>query len=254
MLNFRTGQGRLTKTGRAKSPGKASLTPLSISYEKLLPMIQGFVRLQVARPIGTDPSTEIIARDVSSIKNMVTQQRHAELLRAASICERINSIRPRLTREGLAYRWDNHFPTSRSHPDTKPHRDALILSLEIGDFDVRRILVDPGSLAILCKHRSLAAWTQSHRPRKPWTNPVRIQRVVNYVLGRHYINGQADPVLSTYNFWWYRLIALQCHLGAHMATLHESTPLHISSNGKFPYKDGQVNLYGSQLAFANATR
>ena len=30
-----------------------------------------------------------------------------------------------------------------------PHRDALILSLEIGDFDVRRILVDPGSLADL---------------------------------------------------------------------------------------------------------
>ncbi|RVW55223.1 hypothetical protein CK203_066951 [Vitis vinifera] len=33
----------------------ARLTPLSISYEKLLPMIQGLFRLQVARPIGTEP-------------------------------------------------------------------------------------------------------------------------------------------------------------------------------------------------------
>ncbi|RVW21287.1 hypothetical protein CK203_110079 [Vitis vinifera] len=31
----------------------------------------------------------------------------------------------------------------------QPHHDALILSLEIGDFDVRRILVDPGSSADL---------------------------------------------------------------------------------------------------------
>ncbi|RVW96075.1 hypothetical protein CK203_027639 [Vitis vinifera] len=37
------------------------------------------------------------------------------------------------------------FSTSRSHPDTATH----ILSLEIGDFDVRRILVDPGSSADL---------------------------------------------------------------------------------------------------------
>ena len=31
----------------------------------------------------------------------------------------------------------------------QPHRDTFILSLEIGDFDMRRILVDPGSLADL---------------------------------------------------------------------------------------------------------
>ncbi|KAL6322141.1 hypothetical protein AAG906_005081 [Vitis piasezkii] len=57
----------------------------------------------------------------------------------------------------------------------QPHRDALILSLEIGDFDVRRILVDPGSSADLVQ-ASVA-------------NPIRIQRVVNYFLGRHCTTG-----------------------------------------------------------------
>ena len=33
-----------------------------------------------------------------------------------------------------------------------------------------------------------------------------------------------------------RFITLQCHLGAHMAALHESHPLYVSSNGKFSYR------------------
>ncbi|KAL6311885.1 hypothetical protein AAG906_013511 [Vitis piasezkii] len=36
------------------------------------------------------------------------------------------------------------FPPVDPTRTLQPHRDALILSLEIGEFDVRRILVDPG--------------------------------------------------------------------------------------------------------------
>ncbi|RVX18328.1 hypothetical protein CK203_006624 [Vitis vinifera] len=112
------------------------------------------------------------------------------------------------------HRWDNHFPPVDPTRILQPHRDALIMSLEIGDFDVRRILVDPGSSPILCKHRSLATWAQSHRPRKPWANPIRIQRVVNYSLGDIVLPVQAGPVTLNVQF----------------------------------SVDGQIDLYGSQLA------
>ena len=67
-------------------------------------------------------------------------------MRVASIREHINSIRPGLT-GGSPRPIDGTiiFPPVDPTRTLQPHRDALILSLEIGDFDVRRILVDPGS-------------------------------------------------------------------------------------------------------------
>ncbi|RVW25978.1 hypothetical protein CK203_098059 [Vitis vinifera] len=119
----------------------------------------------------------------------------------------------------------------------QPHRDALILSLEIGDFDVRRILVDPGSSADLVQASVVSHMGHSLQASKTLANPIRIQRVVNYFLGRHCTAGPSWPSHSQRTiFGGTRFITLQCHLGAHMATLHESHPLYISSNGKFPYQ------------------
>ncbi|RVX18283.1 hypothetical protein CK203_006648 [Vitis vinifera] len=51
-----------------------------------------------------------------------------------------------------------------------------------------------------------------------------------------YCRSKLAQSLSTYNFGGTRFITLQCHLGAHMAALHESHPLYVSSNGKLPYQ------------------
>ena len=72
------------------------------------------------------------------------------MLLAASVRERINSIRPGLTRGGpRPIDGTITFPPVDPTRTLQPHCDALILSLEIGDFDVRRILVDPSSSADL---------------------------------------------------------------------------------------------------------
>ncbi|RVW39235.1 hypothetical protein CK203_085118 [Vitis vinifera] len=162
-------------------PDRPPLTPLSITYEKLLPMIQGlsdFRSLQylVERLIKAGHLKQYLRSDAGG---KVTSQHHnpgaprapaapkavinyinggpsdeeydsrrkrQKLLRAASIREHINSIRPGLIGGGpRPIDGTIIFPPVDPTRTLQPHRNALILSLEIWDFDVRRILVDPGS-------------------------------------------------------------------------------------------------------------
>ena len=83
-------------------------------------------------------------------KEYDSKQKRQRLLQAASVHECVNSIRPELT-GGSAHPIDGTiiFPLLDPTRILQPHRDTLILSLGIGDFDVRWILVDPGSSADL---------------------------------------------------------------------------------------------------------
>ena len=69
---------------------------------------------------------------------MTPGEKSQKLLRAASIRERINSIRPGLT-GGDPRPIDGTiiFPPVDPTRTLQPHRDALILSLEIGDHSER---------------------------------------------------------------------------------------------------------------------
>ena len=72
------------------------------------------------------------------------------LLRAASVRERVNSVQRNFT-EGSVCPIDHivTFPLVDSNRVLQAHEDALVLTLGVGSFDVRRILVDLGSSANL---------------------------------------------------------------------------------------------------------
>ncbi|RVW67553.1 hypothetical protein CK203_062355 [Vitis vinifera] len=172
-------------------PDRPPLTPLSISYEKLLPMIQGLFDFKWPRPIGTDPSTRDRSRRCAFHKDhghttetcRALQYLVEKLIKAGhlkqylrtdtggrDVSEHNNPGAPRAPvapkavinyinggpsdeeydsrRKGRNY-GTIIFPPVDPTQTLQPHRDVLILSLEIGDFNVRRILVDPGSSADL---------------------------------------------------------------------------------------------------------
>ena len=75
-----------------------------------------------------------------------SKQKRKRLLWVASIWEQVSSIRPGLTNRGTRpIDGVITFPPVDPNWILQPHRDALILTLGISDFDVRRIVVDPSS-------------------------------------------------------------------------------------------------------------
>ncbi|RVW67219.1 hypothetical protein CK203_063634 [Vitis vinifera] len=155
MPNFRTGQAVRSKAGRASRPERPPLTPLSISYEKLLPMIQGLSDFRWPRPLGTDPSKRDHKRDVPSTRNMATRQKHADA-----------SLFGRKAHQG---------GTSKKYLRSDTRADLVQASVVSHMGHSLTGLENPG-------------------------NPIRIQRVVNYFLGRHCTAVQAGPVTLNVQF------------------------------------------------------
>ncbi|RVW96494.1 Transposon Ty3-I Gag-Pol polyprotein [Vitis vinifera] len=154
-----------------------------------------------------------------------SRRKRQKLLRAASIRERINSIRPGLTGEG-PHPIDGTiiFSTSRSHPDTATAS--------------RRPHLVPGNWGLRCA-----------APRRPWTNPIRIQWVFNYILGRHCTAGPSRPVTLNVQFSVVQeLSPFNVILGRTWLHYMKAIPSTYHQMVSFLTNDGQIDLYGSQLA------
>ena len=130
------------------------------------------------------------------------------------------------------------------------HHDALILSLEIGDFDVRRILVDPGSSTDLVQ-----ASVISHMGRSltGLENPGRILSGFNGVsttsLGDIVLPIQVGLVTLNVQFSVVQdLSPFNVILGRTWLHYMKAIPSMYHQMVSFLTKDGQVDLYGSQLA------
>nr|CAN62496.1 hypothetical protein VITISV_027484 [Vitis vinifera] len=302
-------------------PKRPPLTPLSISYEKLLAYedVQGTcLDFRWPKPLGTDPSkrdhnkrcvfhkehghtTEICrclhylverlikaghlkqylrleagGRDASqnhnsgaprapaapkAIINYInggpfdeeydSKRKRQKLLRAASVRERINSIRPGITGGGLRPIDETIiFPPVDPTRILQPHRNAFILSLEIGDFDVRRILVDPGSLTDLVQASVVSHMGHSLTGLE---NPGRILSGFNgsstTSLGDIVLPVQAGPVTLNVQFSVVQdLSPFNVVLGRTRLHYMKVIPSTYHQMVSFLTNDGQIDLYGSQLA------
>ncbi|RVW62591.1 hypothetical protein CK203_059540 [Vitis vinifera] len=100
---------------------------------------------------------------------------------------------------------------------------------------------------ILCKHRSLATWDTVSQASKTLDESIRIQRIINYILGRHCTAGPSGPVTLNVQFSVVQELSPFNHLGRTWLHYMKASPLHIS-NGEFSTNEGQIDLYGSQLA------
>ncbi|XP_059592658.1 uncharacterized protein LOC132253748 [Vitis vinifera] len=237
-------------------PERPPLTPFSISYEKLLPMIQGMSDFRWPRPLGTDPSK----RDHS--KRCAFHKEHGHTIET---CRCLHYLVERLIKAGHLKQYlrsdaggrdasQNHNSGAPRAPATpkaiinyinggssdeeydskrkrqkflraaSPHRDALILSLEIGDFDVRRILVNLGSSTDLVQASIVSHMGHSLTGLE---NPGRILSGFNgsstTSLGDIVLPVQAGPITFNLAARQYYQIAQEAETNQEDASLPESS-------------------------------
>ncbi|RVW72519.1 hypothetical protein CK203_053233 [Vitis vinifera] len=258
------------------------LTPLSISYEKLLPMIQDMsdfrcLHYLVERLIKAGHLKQYLrwdarGRDASRNPNSGaprapaapkvvinyingglfdeeydSKRKRQRLLRATLVRERVNSIRLGITRGPRPTDGTIIFPPVDPTWILQPHRDALILFLEIGDFEVRRILVDPGSSADLVQASVVSHMGHSLTSLE---NPRRILSGFNGAsttsLGDIVLPVQASPVTLNIQFSVVQdLSPFNVILGCTWLHYMKVIPSTYHQMVSFLTKDGQIDLYGS---------
>ncbi|XP_034708996.1 uncharacterized protein LOC117932064 [Vitis riparia] len=132
----------------------------------------------------------------------------------------------------------------------QPHRDTLILSLGIGDFDVRRILVDPGSSADLLQVSVIKQMglVPSSLENLGWIL-LGFNGAATTSLGDVALPVQADPVILNVQFSIVEdLSPFNAILGRIWLHYMKAIPSTYHQMVSFLIEDGHIDLYGSQLA------
>ena len=180
-----------------------------------------------------------------------SKRKRQRLLRAASVRECINSIWPGITSEN-ARPIDGTiiFPPVDPTRILQPHHDVLILSLGMGDFDVRRILIDPGSStdllqASVINHMGLEL-SDLENLGKIFS---RFNGAATTSLGDIVLPVQAGPVTLNVQFSVVEdLSPFNAILGRMWLHYMKVIPSTYHQMVSFLTEDGQIDQYGSQLA------
>nr|CAN82277.1 hypothetical protein VITISV_008350 [Vitis vinifera] len=163
-----------------------------------------------------------------------SKRKRQRLLRAAMVREHMSSIRPGLA-NGSIHPIDGTivFPTLDPARALQPHRDALILTIGVGDYDVKRISVDPSSSADLLQVAVI---------KRMGFKPSNLENPRRTLSG---FNGSSttslgDVILSD-------LSPSNAILGCTWLHGMKVIPSTYHQRVSFITQDGQIDLYGSQL-------
>lgn len=128
-----------------------------------------------------------------------SKRQRRRLLRMVSIREQINFIQCTFSKEIVCPIDDTiTFPPVDSNWVMRPHEDGLVLTLGVGGFNVRRILVDLGNSLTSCKAYKQKSYS-SFALENPGCLSSRFNGATTTSLGDIVLLVQAGPV--TLNVW-----------------------------------------------------
>ncbi|XP_034701000.1 uncharacterized protein LOC117926018 [Vitis riparia] len=180
-----------------------------------------------------------------------SKRKRQRLLRAATVREHVSSIRPGLA-AGSIHPIDGTivFPAIDPTRVLQPHRDALVLTLGVGDYEVKIILIDPSSSADLLQ---VAVIKRMGFEPSILENPGRTLSRFNgsstTSLRDVILPVYAGPVILNVLFSVVEdLSPFNAILGRTWLYGMKVIPSTYHQRVNFITRDGQVNLYESQLA------
>ncbi|RVX18536.1 hypothetical protein CK203_006462 [Vitis vinifera] len=228
MPNLRTGQNQLTGAGRAESWPRPLETDPSIrdrSKKCAFHKDHDTGGRDVSQHHNSGaPRAPVAPKAVINYINggpsdeeYDSRRKRQKLLRAASIRERINSIRPGLTGEG-----------------PRPIDGTIIFP--------------PAVQPIWCKHQSLAIWDIVSRVSKTPDESYPDSTDHQHILRRHYTAGQLASHSQRAILSGTRVSPFNVILGRTWLHYMKAIPSTYHQMVSFLTNEGQTDLYGSQLA------
>ncbi|RVW86468.1 hypothetical protein CK203_042205 [Vitis vinifera] len=248
-------------------PDRPPITPLSVSYEKLLPMIQGLSDFRWPRPLETDPSirdrskkcafhkdhghTTETCRSLQYLVERLIKAGHLkQYLRSDTggrdASQHHNSGAPRAPVAPKAViNYINGGPSDEEY-DSRRKRQKLLRAASIRE---RINSIRPGSSADLVQASVIGHMGHSLAGLENPDESYPDSTVINNILRRHYTAGSSWPSHSQRAILVVQeLSPFNVILGRTWLHYMKAIPSTYHQMVSFLTNEGQTDLYGSQLA------
>ena len=131
-----------------------------------------------------------------------------------------------------------------------PHSDALVVTMQIGDFEVKRILIDPGSSAEIIYDSLFKGLGLEHKDLDRKVDPLYgFSGELVVPVGRVTVKVQAETVSSPTEFWVLNSYSpYKAILGRPWLHKMRAGPSSLHQRLRFPTPEGIMEVRGDQVA------